>query len=120
MAWAANLSRTLQRLTKPLMVICILLLAAGPVADGIMCGLEAGQVGTAGLIADLGGDDDKSSTTAEHAICAHGHCHHPAPLAGAPEVEQLATLYAEADRTSLPALQPPSTNPPSLKRPPRA
>lgn len=118
MTWAANLYRTLQRLSKPLMVICILLLAVGPVADSIMCGLE-GEIGTAELIADLGGEDGEDSTTPEHAICAHGHCHHAPPLAGAPEVQQSANLYAQADRAPLLALQPPSTNPPSLKRPPR-
>lgn len=119
MTWAANLCRTLQRLTKPLMVICILLLAVGPVADSLVCGLEIGETGTAEYIADLGGEEDSHSTTTGHAICAHGHCHHPAPLTGATEVQQSANLYAEADRTLLPALQPPSTNPPSLKRPPR-
>lgn len=119
MTWAANLHRALQRLTKPLMVICILLLAVGPVADSIMCGLEIGEIGATELVADLGGDDDTDSTSTEHAICAHGHCHHPAPLAGAPEVQQSASLYSQADRTPLFALEPPSTRPPSLKRPPR-
>ncbi|MBX3478821.1 MAG: hypothetical protein KF842_00325 [Caulobacter sp.] len=115
----ANLHQALQRLIKPLMVICILLLAVGPVADSIMCGLETGEIGTAELVADLGGDDDRDSTTTEHAICAHGHCHHPAPLAGAPEVQQSASLYTQADRTLLFPLEPPSIRPPSLKRPPR-
>jgi hypothetical protein len=109
----------LQRLTKSLMVICVLLLAVGPVADSVMCGLESGGVGSSELIADLGGDDDRDPPTTDHAICAHGHCHHSVPLTGSPEVHTAANLYAEADQPLLLALQPPSTSPPSLKRPPR-
>jgi hypothetical protein len=116
---AANLHRTLQRLTKSLLVICVLLLAVGPVADSVMCGLESGGVGSAELIADLDGGDDRDPPTTDHAICAHGHCHHPVPLTGSTEVHAAAVLYAQADQPVLLALEPSSTSPSSLKRPPR-
>lgn len=109
----------LQQLIKSLIVICVLLLAVGPMADSVICGLESGGVGSAELIADLDGDEDRDQPMADHAICAHGHCHHPVPLTGSAEVHTSANLYAEVDQPLLLALQPPSTSPPSLKRPPR-
>lgn len=115
----ANLHQALHRLIKPLMVICILLLAVGPVADGLICDLGIGDPGAVEQIADIGGGDDPQEPANDHAICAHGHCHHPVPLVGLAEVQTGARAYAQAAQPLLLTLEPPSNHPPSLKRPPR-
>ena len=109
----------LQRLTKALLVICVLMLAVGPVADSVMCGLEYGDNSSAELVADMDGGDDPDPLKTEHAICAHGHCHHAMPLVEGPQDDAAATRYAQAETPLLLSANPPSTNPPSLKRPPR-
>jgi hypothetical protein len=119
MTSAANLHRTLQRLTKSLLVICVLMLAIAPVADSVMCGLEYGGNSSAELVADLDGGDDRDPPRPDHAICAHGHCHHAVPLVEWPEDDTADMRYARAENPLLLAVDLPSTNPPSLKRPPR-
>lgn len=109
----------LQRLTKALLVICVLMLAVGPVADSVMCGFEYGGNSSAELVADMDGGDDRDPPKIDHAICAHGHCHHAVPLVDGPQDGAGATRYAQAETPPLLAVDLPSTNPPSLKRPPR-
>ena len=118
MALTAQLSRLIGRLARPLMVVCALMLAFGPIADGLICGTEPATA-EASLL-DLGHDDgDSGSADPDHAVCAHGHCHHASALTGREEVQVATALYTAAALDRIAAPQPPSANQPTLKRPPR-
>jgi hypothetical protein len=119
MTWPANHRWTLDRLLKPLMVICVLMLAVGPIADSLLCGFEAGEAGSVQLLADASDHDESEGGSVDHAVCAHGHCHHPAPITASTEFPVGAIRYGQSERLWLATLQPPSNFPPSLKRPPR-
>ncbi len=118
MILAAHLSRFLERLTKPLLVACALMLAFGPIVDGVMCGPEPPSAGGEMLVSDLGGDDD-IETGVVHAVCVHGHCHDAPPLANGGEADVASIRYAEAEAVFSVSVQPPSATQPTLKRPPR-
>lgn len=120
MTLVATLHRTLGRLLKPLMVICALALAIGPAADSIACGFEGVDAGSAQLLTEVPDDTAPADGMTDHAICAHGHCHHPAPLAAASDVPSAGVRYAEASDMPRSGPEPASVQPPSLKRPPRA
>ncbi len=86
--------------------------------DAATCGPEA-ATSSAGLIADIPGDDSDGGAPDSHAICAHGHCHHSGiavPQASeAPVVTQLG-----ADLNALPLADGlPSRMPAGPDRPPR-
>jgi hypothetical protein len=119
MTLVATIDRTLQRLTKALMVICVLFVAAGPMADTFLCDPESGEVGSVQLVADVDGGGDRETPEPDHAICAHGHCHHLSPLSGSTDVHAAAMLDVRVERALLAAPEPPSAGPSSLKRPPR-
>lgn len=114
----AHLSRFLERLAKPLLVICVLMLAVGPIADGLVCGSEPASAEVEMLKSDLGGDDD-IATGIDHAVCAHGHCHDAPPLANGGEAHVTSIRYVEAEAIFSVSVQPPSATQPTLKRPPR-
>ncbi|MDO9223361.1 MAG: hypothetical protein Q7U20_06580 [Caulobacter sp.] len=118
MAFSAQLSRLIGRLGKPLMVVCALMLAFAPIADGLICGLEPATA-EAGVL-DAGHDgDNRDSSDPDHAVCAHGHCHHGSALTGGADIQVATALYAETVSDRMAAPQPPSANQPTLKRPPR-
>ena len=119
MAFRANLSRLFERLARPLLVACVLMLAFGPIADGLMCSPEPASAESEMLVSDLG-DDDDFSTGVDHAVCVHGHCHDAPPPANSGEGHATTTRYAEADANFSVSVQPPSATLPTLKRPPRA
>lgn len=118
MILTTHLSRFLERLAKPLLVICVLMLAVGPIADGLVCGSEPASAEVEMLTSDLGGDDD-IATGVDHAVCAHGHCHHVPPLTNSGEAHVTSIRYAEAEAIFSVSVQPPSATLPTLKRPPR-
>lgn len=118
MAFMAHLSRLLERLAKPLLVACVLMLAAGPIVDGLICGPETASADSEMLVSDLGGDDDMA-VGVDHAVCPHGHCHDAPPLANGGEARVTTIRYAEAETIFAVSVQPPSATLPTLKRPPR-
>lgn len=118
MALSAQLSRLIGRLGRPLMVVCALMLAFGPIADGLICGTEPATA-EAGVL-DLGHDDgDSGSADPDHTICAHGHCHHASAVTNGGEVQVATALHTAAALDRIAAPQPPSANQPTLERPPR-
>ena len=119
MILAAHLSRFLERLAKPLLVACALMLAFAPIVDGVMCGPEPASAEGEMLVAGFGGDDD-ITTSVDHAVCVHGHCHDAPPLANGGEAHVATIQYAEAEAIFSVSVQPPSATQPTLKRPPRA
>lgn len=114
----AHISRLFERLAKPLLMICVLMLAVGPIADGLVCGSEPASAEVEMLKSDLGGDDD-IDTGIDHAVCAHGHCHDAPPLTNSGEAHVTSIRYAEAEAIFSVSVQPPSATLPTLKRPPR-
>lgn len=113
----AHFSRLLGRLARPLMLVCVMMIAFGPVADSLICGLEPGTVEAAAL--DGGHDGgDAGAGDAGHAVCAHGHCHHSSALTGE-DVQLAAAVPAASIPEGLAAPRPPSANQPTLERPPR-
>lgn len=118
MILAAHFSRFLERLAKPLLVACVLMLAVGPILDGLVCGPELASAESELLASDLGGDDD-IATGVDHAVCAHGHCHDAPPLANGGEAHVSTIRYAEAEAIFSVSVQPPSATQPTLERPPR-
>lgn len=119
MTWGANHRRTLDRLLKPLLIVCVLMLAVGPIADSLLCGFEVAEAGAAQLLTDASDHNEPKGGSVDHAVCAHGHCHHPAPVTAGSEFPVTAIRYGHSERPRLAMLQPPSNLPPSLKRPPR-
>lgn len=118
MALPAQLSRLIGRLGRPLMVVCALMLAFGPIADGLICGTDSATA-EAGVL-DPGHDGGESgSADPDHAVCAHGHCHHASAVTGSGEVQVATALYTAAALDRIAAPQPPSANQPTLERPPR-
>lgn len=118
MVLTTHLSRFLERLAKPLLVACVLMLASGPIVDGLVCGSEPASAESAVLTPDPGGDEG-IATGAGHAICVHGHCHDAPPLANGGEAYAGAIRYADAEISFSVSVQPPSATLPTLKRPPR-
>lgn len=118
MVLATHLSRLLERLAKPLLVACVLMLAFGPIVDGLACGSESASAESEMLASDLGGDED-ITTGVDHAVCAHGHCHDAPPLANGGGGQVATIRYAEAETIFSVSVQPPSATQPTLKRPPR-
>lgn len=118
MILAAHLSRFLERLTKPLLVACAVMLAFGPIVDGVMCGPEPASAESEMLVSGFGGGDDME-TGVDHAVCAHGHCHDAPPLANGDEAHVTTVRYAEAEAIFSVSVQPPSATQPTLERPPR-
>lgn len=119
MVFTTYLSRLLERLAKPVLVACVLMLAAGPIVDGLMCSPETAAVEGEMLVSDQGGDDD-IVIGVDHAICPHGHCHDAPPLANGDEAHVATVRYAEAETIFVVSVQPPSATLPTVKRPPRA
>lgn len=119
MTWVANHRWTLDRLLKPLMVICVLVLAVGPLADSLMCGFEVNSAASNHLLADSPDQEEPDGGVVDHAVCAHGHCHHPVPVTASSEIQAAAIGYGRLERPKLATLQPPSNLPSGLKRPPR-
>lgn len=118
MILAAHLSRFLERLAKPLLAACVLLLASGPIFDGFVCGSEPASAESEMLASDLGGDED-IATIVDHAVCPHGHCHHAPPLANGGDAHVTTIRYADAATIFAVSVEPPSATQPTLKRPPR-
>lgn len=118
MVFATHLSRLLGRLAKPLLVACVLMLASGPIVDGLVCGSEPASAESEMLASDLGGGDD-IATGVDHAVCPHGHCHDAPPLANGGGDNVTTIRYAEAETIFSVSVQPPSATQPTLKRPPR-
>jgi len=118
MAFSAQLSRLIGRLGRPLMVVCAMILAFAPIADGLICGLEPATA-EAGVLDTGRNGDDGAAGNPEHTVCAHGHCHHGAALTSDGDIQVASALYAGTVQQRVAAPQPPSANQPSLKRPPR-
>lgn len=118
MTLLATLRGGLERLIRPLLLVCVLMLAVGPGIDGFTCGLEPANAEAASVT--IAHDDGPGAgDPVDHAVCGHGHCHHPSRLAG-DDSAPTPVVYATAELTPPLAMLPPSASLPAPKRPPRA
>ena len=88
-----------------------------PVADAATCAVEAEVTQTSTLVSLP--DEPTDAPSADHGLCAHGHCHHSGVA-----LPQPAPLKFSKTHSATPALKPSnapltSHSPNGLKRPPR-
>lgn len=103
----------------------VLALAAGPMADLLICNddtpaASAGQSLAAADHGDLGGKDGPSAPGEIGDLCQHGHCHHGGPLIAAVAPMVSADLTGGLSPYPAASETPPSQIPQGLLRPPRA
>lgn len=88
-----------------------------PVADAATCAVEAEVTQTSTSVSLP--DEPTDAPSADHGLCAHGHCHHSGVA-----LPQPAPLKFSTSHSATPALKPSnapltSHSPNGLKRPPR-
>lgn len=107
--------------------LALVMLVFATMADAATCGAEIAPAETTEIAAppasiEAGVTEDshdrEGSTTEQHGVCAHGHCHHGSNVSDNPCVDAIG--HQAASHASLAAAQLPPAENDLLKRPPRA